>query len=344
MKNKSFITMIIVGLAGLSACNSSSSSTIPSLTLYTDRHYDTDQALYDAFTLETGIHVNVLKLESDPLITRLQNEGVATPADLVFLADAGRLGKTKALDLLQPITSEIIPSLVDESLRDDDVYWVGLTKRARVLVYSKERVDPSTLSTYEALATPAFAGKIVTRPSSHVYNQSLVSSLIELNGPEVTATWLEGLVSNFARTPSGNDRDQARAVHAGIADIAIMNTYYLGRMLESTDVAEQAAAQSVDVFFPNQDTTGTHINVSGIGVTATSSNQVAAEQLIAFLLNESSQRSFADANFEYPVRDTVPPHELLSSWGSFRSQDVSLSTYYDNANQAYQLMIQAGWN
>lgn len=344
MNRNMFITMIVVSVLGLSSCNPTNSTTVTSLTLYTDRHYDTDQALYDAFTLETGIQINVLKLDSDPLLTRLQNEGEATPADLVFLADAGRLGKAKALNLLQPMVSISIPDLVEDSLQDVDQYWVALTKRARVIVYSKDRVDPSTLSTYEALSTPEYAGKVVTRTSSHVYNQSLVASLIELHGVEATQSWLTGLVQNFARTPSGNDRDQAKAVHAGIADLAIMNTYYLGRMLESTDPAEKAAAESVSVFFPNQATTGTHINVSGIGITSSTTKREAAEQLIEFLLSDTSQRSFADANYEYPVRNSLAPHPLLASWGTFNSQEISLSTYFENASQAYQLMIAAGWN
>ena len=345
MKINAFVLpSLCIIVISLTACGTLSSQPVTALTLYTDRHYDTDQTLFDAFTFETGIQINVLKLESDPLITRLQNEGVATPADLVFLADAGRLGKAKALNLLQPIDSETIPNLIDVTYQDDDLHWIALTKRARVMVYSKARVNPSTLSTYEALATSAFEGKIVTRTSSHVYNQSLVASMIQLNGETATANWLQGLVNNFARTPSGNDRDQAKAIHAGIADIAIMNTYYLGRMLESSDVNEVAAAESVGVFFPNQSTTGTHINVSGMGLTAATKKQDAAEQFIAFLLSEPSQRAFADANFEYPVRDDVPPHTLLASWGEFNAQDVSLSSYYAYATQAYELMIQAGWN
>ncbi len=320
-----------------------------SVNVYTDRFYDTDQQLFDTFTAETGIQVNVLKLDADPLITRLEIEGEFTPADVVFIADAGRLGRAKAKDLFQPLQSNIVETLVPEHLQDEDNHWTALTKRARVLVYSKVRDLPQALSTYEALTDEVWFNRIVTRSSSHVYNQSLVAAMIEEVGEEATRLWIRGLVTNFAtrslnnKNPIGNDRDQAKDVHSGIADVAIMNTYYLGRMLQSTDPIEVTAAQSLGVFFPNQDSYGTHINVSGAGIAKFSKRAQAAKQLIEFLLSESSQRAFADANYEYPVVNGVPPHPLLSEWGTFHEQTVPLSKLASLSTLAFTLMTQEGW-
>jgi iron(III) transport system substrate-binding protein len=318
--------------------------------IYTDRFYDTDQQLFDVFTQQTGIQVNVLKLDADPLITRLEIEGEFSPADVVFIADAGRLGRAKAKDLFQPLQSNIVETLVPEHLQDEDNHWTALTKRARVLVYSKVRELPEALSTYEALTDEVWFGRIVTRSSRHVYNQSLVATMIEEVGEDATRLWIRGLVKNFAsrdgfgnKNPIGNDRDQAKAVYSGIADVAIMNTYYLGRMLNSTDAIEKAAAESVGVFFPNQETYGTHINVSGAGIAKHSKRPQAAKQLIEFLLSESSQRQFADANFEYPVVDNVAPHPLLQSWGTFTEQTVLLSKLAGLSTLAFTLMEEEGW-
>ena len=320
--------------------------------IYTDRHYETDQTLFDQFYAQTGIRVNVLKQDADPLITRLENERSFTSADLVFLADAGRLGKAKALDLLQPTLSEVITQTVPDHLQDSQSHWIGLTKRARVLVYHPDRVDPASLSTYEALIEPQWENRIVTRTSSNVYNQSLVAAMIAELGVDTTRAFTDGIVKNFAirdaltgnKNPAGNDRDQAKAVYAGTGDVAIMNTYYLGRMLYSSDPLEQAVAETVRVFFPNQDTYGTHVNVSGVGLSRYAKNKENALRLVDFLLLDSSQRSFANSNFEYPINPLLDPHPLLASWGTFKEQEVSLSNLYTYTTEAYQLMIASGWN
>ena len=345
-------TIVILPLLLVSVLAGCQGSTQRVINLYTDRHYDTDQALYDSFTEQTGIQVNILKLDADPLLTRLENEGDLSPADLVFLADAGRLGKAKALDLLQPTQSSFINEIVDDRYQDDDGHWVALTKRARVLVYHPDRVDTNELSTYEALTDSHMEGRVVTRSSSNVYNQSLVAAMIAEHGIEQTRLFTEGLVANFAvrdaltgsKNPSGNDRDQAKAVFAGIADVAIMNTYYLGRMLYSTDALEKEAAEALRVYFPNQATYGTHINVSGIGLTRHTSRKTDALALVEFLLSLTSQSSFASANFEYPIHPDANMHPLLTSWGSFHEQDVSLSSLYTYADDAFRLMIESGWN
>lgn len=314
-----------------------------SITLYSERHYDTDQLLYDEFTQLTGIKVNLVRDEADKLITRLQNEGEDTEADLLIIADAGRLGRAKSFDLLQPITSDILDQQVPENYRDPEKYWYGLTMRARVFVYHPDRVTPSELSTYEALTDATWAGRIITRTSTNIYNQSLMSSFIELWGEDQALEWAEGLANNFARDPEGNDRDQAKAVVSGVADLAIMNTYYIGRMLYSSDPQEVTVAQTIRVFFPNQETTGTHINVSGIGLVKYSEKTEYALKLIEFLTSETAQSSYANANFEYPVHPHVLPHALLQSWGTFVKQEIPLNVLSEHSTKATMLMNQAGW-
>jgi iron(III) transport system substrate-binding protein len=319
--------------------------------LYTDRHYDVDQELFDAFTLQTGIRVNVVKLDADPLLTRLETEGTSTDADLIFLADAGRLGRAKGKGLLKAFPDQPSLEVVPSYLKDIDQQWIGLTKRARILVYDPTRLQANQLSTYEALGEPNSTLKVAVRSSSHVYNQSLVASMIEQIGATATSTWIEGLVTHFAirdpftesTNPVGNDRDQAKAVYNDLADVAIMNSYYFGRMLYSEDDSEVRVAESLAVFFPNQATFGTHINISGVGLTKHGKRQANAVALLDFLLSSSSQKVFADGNFEYPVRDDVEPHPLLQSWGSFQEQTIALSTLYSNSQEAFQLMVAAGW-
>jgi iron(III) transport system substrate-binding protein len=319
--------------------------------LYTDRHYEIDQELFDAFTTETGIRVNVVKLDADPLLTRLETEGTSTDADLIFLADAGRLGRAKGKDLLKAFPNQPSLEVVPSYLKDNDQHWIGLTKRARILVYDPRRLQANQLSTYEALGQPDSTLRVAVRSSSHVYNQSLVASMIEQMGVTATSAWIEGLVNNFAirdpltgsTHPVGNDRDQAKAVYNQLADVAIMNSYYFGRMLFSEDISEVQVAESLAVYFPNQDTFGTHINISGVGLTKHGKRQANALALLDFLLSSSSQKTFADGNFEYPVRVDVDPHPLLQSWGSFKEQTISLSTLYSNNQEAFQIMVAAGW-
>lgn len=298
------------------------------LVIYTDRHYETDDAIYDAFTLETGIEVEILSASADELIQRIQSEGVNTPADLLFLTDVGRLERAVDENILAPVDESIL-SAVPDRYRHPEHYYTGVTKRARVFVYHPDRVDPLELSTYEALTDPSMRGRIVLRSSQNVYNQSLFASLIELNGEEAFDAWLSGLKDNLARRPAGNDRDQAKAVFAGEADIAIMNTYYMGKMAFSDDPYEREVAAALDVFFPNQDTTGTHVNITGLGLVRHADNPEAAEALMAYLLSENVQNVFASTNYEYPVIETATVHPYIDAWGNFNEQLINLSTLGD---------------
>lgn len=311
--------------------------------LYTDRHYDTDEELYKIFTEETGIKVNVVKGKADELIERLAREGQDTEADLLIAADAGRLHRAKEKELLQNISSEEVLKNVPENLRDIDNQWVGLTVRGRVLVYSKDRVNPSELSTYEDLTSDKWKGKILVRSSSNIYNQSLLASLIAIHGEEKAKEWAEGVLDNMAREPKGNDRAQATAVVAGEGDLAIMNTYYIGKMLNSSNPEEVKVAENVGVFFPDQDGTGTHINVSGVGLTKDAKNKENAIKFIEFLSDVKAQQQFAQSNYEYPVNPSVEASDLLKSWGEFKTQNINLSKLGELNTKAVEIFNEIGW-
>ena len=340
MKKLVFISVVLTMV--LAGCTLSPSST-EQLTLFTERHYDVDQQLYDRFFEETGIKVNVVSANADELMNRLATEGEDTAADVLMMADVGRLHVASERNLLQPVTSETLNVNIPENFRHPEGLWFGLTMRARILVYHPDRVDVSELSTYEALTEPQWQGRVVTRTSTNVYSQSLVASMIAINGVEATRTWIQGLVRNFAHSPRGNDRDQAKQVMNGEADVAIMNTYYMGRMLNSSDAFERDVAETLRVFFPNQTTTGTHINLSAAGVTKHAKNQANAIRFLEFLSGESAQGIFASANFEYPVNPRVEMDDLLKSWGAFNAQDINLALLGVHAAQAAILMDEEGW-
>ncbi|MGM8363862.1 Fe(3+) ABC transporter substrate-binding protein [Virgibacillus sp. W0181] len=313
------------------------------INLYTGRHYDTDDQLYEKFTEETGIKVNVIKGKDDELIARLEREGEASEADLFITADAGRLHRAKTKDLLQEVNSDTLNENIPDKYRDDDATWFGLTKRARVIAYHKDRVNPEDIQSYEDLTNDSLKDKVLIRSSENVYNQSLVASFIVLNGEEEAKNWAEGIVNNMARDPKGGDRDQAIAVVAGEGDVAVMNTYYLGLMLKGEDEEQVKAAEQLGVIFPNQDTTGTHVNISGIGLTSSSKNKENAIKFMEFLTTEEAQKVFSGANYEYPVNPAVEPAEVLKSWGEFKEQDIDLTELGENNEDAIKIMNEVGW-
>jgi iron(III) transport system substrate-binding protein len=310
--------------------------------VYNSRHYGSDEQLYSAFTQATGIKVNVVEGKHDELIQRLANEGANSPADLLITVDAGRLALAATQDLLQPVESPILKQAVPEHLRHPDNLWYGLSMRARVLVYAKERVDPASLSTYEALADPVFKGKVLSRSSNNVYTQSLVASILAADGPEQTLAWAKGVVDNFARPPEGGDTDQIRAVAAGQGDIAIANTYYMGQLLNSEKPEDRAAGEKVGVFFPNQKDRGTHVNISGAGVAKHAPHRDNAIKFLEYLVTDG-QRYFADVNYEYPVNSEIKPHPTLAAFGDFEQDTLNASVYGENSAEAVKLMDQAGW-
>lgn len=327
----------------LTACQFGEEQGDKVVTVYSERHYDTDQILYDKFEEETGIKVNVVKANADELMNRLEVEGEDTEADLLVIADAGRLHLAKEMGLLKAATSDVLEANIPQNYRDLDNYWFGLTMRARIMVFNPETVNVEDLSTYEDLANDVWANKVVIRSSSNIYNQSLIASLIEINGEQATREFISGFVDNFARDPEGNDRDQAKAVVAGTADIAVINSYYMGKMANSTDPYEVEVYNALEIFFPNQDTTGTHVNVSAAGITANADDTEYALQLLEFLSGEYAQGIYAEANYEYPVNPNVQPSELLQSWGTFTAQDISLTALGEHNSLAAIIMDEEGW-
>lgn len=311
--------------------------------IYTDRHYDTDQELYDKFTSETGIGVNVVKAGSDELLERLAAEGEETSADLIITSDVGRLYRANENGLTKITSSDIIKSNVDSKYIDEQDRFVALTMRARIIAYSLDRVDPSALSTYEDLTDERWSGKVLVRSSSNIYNQSLLASFIELNGEEQAEKWASAMLSSMARDPEGNDRDQMKAVVAGEGDLAIVNTYYLGKLLNSSDPIEVEVGSKIGVFFPNQETNGTHINISGASLTKYGKNSENAIKLLEFLTGEAAQYQYANANFEYPVNPNVEPSDLLKGWGEFKVQDIQLSKLGELNGKAVEIFNKVGW-
>jgi len=310
--------------------------------VYTQRHYDTDQKLYDQFTDATGIEVNVVKAKADELIQRLKAEGDRSEADVFMTVDVGRMNRASEADLLQSVESETLEKQVPGEYQGDENEWFGLTKRGRVIVYAKDRINPDELSTYEDLADPKWKDLIVVRSSTNSYNVALIASMIEAHGKEKTEEWIQGLVDNFARQPKGNDRDQMRAVAAGEADLAIVNTYYLG-LLANGNEEDQEVAEKLAVFFPNQDGRGTHINLSAAAVTKAAPNKENAVKLIEFLTAAEAQQTLANANFEYPVNPEVEPAGIVQSWGEFEEDAEGLKTMGQHESEALKAADRAGW-
>jgi len=313
------------------------------VTVYTHRHYPADKQLFAQFELETGIKVNVVNAKADELIQKMSIEGEQSPADVLITVDAGRLVRAKNKGLLQSVTSETLKTIVPAHLRDIDNQWFSLTKRARVVVYNKDRVKPESLSSYDALIHKQWLKKVLIRSSSNIYNQSLLASIIANEGEEKATEWAKGMVANMARSPKGNDRDQVKAVVAGEGDIAVVNTYYIGKLLNSKNPDEVKAGEGVGVFFPNQETNGTHINVSGAGVAKYAPHKDNAIKFIEFLVSEASQKVFAEANYEYPVNRKVIPSELLQSWGTFKEDTLSLQKLGENNKKAVLIFDTIGW-
>ncbi len=313
------------------------------INVYTHRHYEADQELFKKFEDQTGIKVNVINASADELIQKMNMEGAQSPADVLITVDAGRLTRAKDQGLLQPIQSEILENNIPSHLKDPDNHWFGITKRARIIAYSLDRVSPDQLSTYEDLASDKWKNKLLIRSSGNIYNQSLLASIIVNNGEEEARRWTQAIVNNMARAPKGSDRDQVKAVVAGEGDLAIVNSYYIGQMLNSSDPEEVATAKKIGLFFPNQDGRGTHINVSGAGVAKYAPNKENAVKFIEFLVSEEAQRIFSHSNYEYSVLPAVKSEGLLHEWGEFKEDELTLSKLGENNKKAVLIFDEAGW-
>lgn len=342
--------IFLIALAAFSACKNDNNKTGSTsageenvVNVYTHRHYAADQVLFKQFEETTRIKVNVINASADELIQKMSIEGAQSPADVLITVDAGRLTRAKDQNLLQPIESEILNRSIAPHLKDSENYWFGLTKRARIIAYAKDRVDSTDLSSYEDLASDKWKGRILIRSSENIYNQSLLASLIVNNGEVEAREWAEAMVGNMARSPKGNDRDQVKAVVGGEGDIAIVNTYYIGNMLNSDNPEEVKAAEAVGIFFPNQEGRGTHINVSGAGVARYAPNKENAIKFIEFLISKEAQEVFANSNYEYPVNPIVKPAPLLQEWGEFKEDSLTLSKLGEFNKKAVLIFDEAGW-
>ena len=311
--------------------------------IYSARQEALIKPLLDKFSEQTAVKVNLVTGKGDALLTRLINEGENSPADILLTVDAGRLYRAQQANVLKPIDFSSIGNLVPDNLKSSDNMWVGLSIRARVIIYSKDRVSAEDLDSYESLADEQWSGRICIRSSSNIYNQSMVAGMIAQNGLEKTEQWLQGFTANFARKPAGGDRDQIKAVAAGECDVAVANSYYLGHMLNSSDESQRSAAEKVSLFWPNQKDRGTHINISGAGITTSSKNTLNAEKLIAFLASDESQRWYAEKNNEFPIRENVEISPILQSWGPFRADKINVTQLGEYNSEAIKAMDRAGW-
>ena len=313
--------------------------------LYSQRHYSVDELQYENFTKLTGIKVNVIKANADELIERLKNEGDKSPADLFISVDAGKLQRAADLNLLQKVSNSTINTNVSKDLIDINGYWTPITYRARIIVYSNDRVNKSDLSTYEDLANEKWKGRILVRSSSNAYNQALMSSIVANLGSDVANDWSEGVVKNFARDPKGSDRDQVKAIAAGQGDIAIVNSYYIGLLLSSQKEEELDAGRSVSVFFPNQgdNERGSHINVSGIGLAKYSPNKENAIKLMEYLTSEEAQNTYVNNSYEYAANPNVKPSKIVQEWGTFKTDKLDLNMLGKFREEAIRIFDKTGW-
>jgi iron(III) transport system substrate-binding protein len=317
------------------------------LNLYSARHYQTDEALYDNFTKATGIKINRVDADDAGILARLQAEGSASPADVILLVDAARLWRGEREGLFQPVKSAVLEQRVPAQFRGGDAgqgaQWFGLSTRARFIVYDKTRLKAADVDSYEKLAAPALKGQFCVRSGSHPYNLSLFGSVLEHLGPQKTEEWLKGLVANMPRAPKGGDTDQIKAVASGECGVALTNSYYYARLLRSTKAEDKAVMEKVGVVFPNQSTWGTHVNVAGAAVARHAKNRAAAVQFLEYLASDQAQRYFADGNNEYPVVAGLAPNAALASLGTFKAETVPIAQVGANTALVQQMLDRVGF-
>ena len=334
-----FVASLIFTLSGQSVASE--------VNVYTSRHYDSDEKIYTDFKNLTGIKVNIISGKGKALMERLRLEGKNSPADLFITSDAGNLWKIQKDGMFKEILSEKVKKTVPKNFRGPNNEWVGIAKRSRVIFYNSERVTDLEIKniTYEDLADPRWKGRLVVRSSGNIYNQSLVASLISNIGIERTEKWAKGIVKNFARKPQGNDRSQILAVANGEADIAIANTYYIGLMLSGEKGVEQKnAAEKVSMIFPGQADTGTHINISGVGILKNAPNTSNAEKLIEYLLTDKVQKHIIDNTYEYSIKSNIMPNKIIAEFGlNFKTDETYASEFGKFNAEAVRLMDRAGW-
>lgn len=339
---KSLATAVLVGAATVAGAQQ------PVLNLYSARHYQTDEALYEDFTRATGIRINRIDGDDNGILSRLKSEGAASPADVVLLVDASRLWRAEAEGLFQPVKSDLLAQRIPATLRSEDKgqgsAWFGFSTRARVIVYDKLRVQRQAVDTYEKLAAPANKGLLCTRSGSHPYNLSLFGAMLQHLGPKQTEAWLQGMVDNMARPPKGGDTDQIRAVASGECGVAISNSYYLARLMRSTKPEDRAVVEKVGVVFPNQADHGSHVNVAGGAMARHAKNREAAVKFLEYLASDSAQRHFAEGNNEWPVVASLrTQNPALQALGDFKAESVPVSVMGGNQAEIQRMLDRVGY-
>ena len=347
MTKYALTALALAGLAVLPGCAQEAQDGAAPVTgevnIYSSRHYDTDLALYEDFTKQTGIKVNRIEADADALIERIQSEGEFSPADLLITVDAGRLWRAEEAGILAPVGSQVLAERLPANLRHPEGLWFGLSTRARIIIYDKAKGAPEGLANYADLADPKFKGQICMRSSSNIYNISLLSSIIAHKGAAEAEKWAKGVVANFKQAPQGNDTAMIEAVAAGQCRISLVNTYYLARYAGG-EAKEKAMFDKVGVIFPDQSGTGTHVNVSGAGLVKTSPNRENAVKFLEYLTSESAQRYFADGNNEYPAAIGLKANSAVEQLGSFKADTLSVATIGKGQADAVKIFDRAGWN
>ena len=346
MMCKSVLTRgtIFSAMLGAAVLTAGSFATAAEVNLYSSRQPYLMKPLLDAFTKESGVTVNMVYLKKG-MLERLKSEGVNSPADLILATDIGNLHNHDKAGLLQPVSSATLSANIPPQYRHPEGRWFGLTARARVIFASKTRVRPGEVSTYEDLADPKMKGRVCIRSGKHVYNVSLLAAIVVAKGADAAKEWAKGVKANLARKPQGNDRSQVKAVYEGECDVAVGNTYYMGKMATNEkDPVQKEWAKSVNIIFPNQNGRGAHVNISGAGVTKSAKNKANAIKLIEFLSGDTAQKIYAEANFEYPVKEGVALHPMVASWGKFKADKAYLSKIASERTTASKLVDQVAFN
>ena len=312
--------------------------------LYSARHYQTDEALYSNFTKATGIKINRIEGGEDALMERIRNEGLNSPADVLITVDVGRLWRADEMGLFAPVKSKLLESRIPANYRDPNGHWFGFSTRARFIAYNKDKINPAELKTYEDLADPKYKGRICTRSASHVYNLSLMGSIIGALGEEKAEAWAKGVAANLARSPKGGDTDQLHAVAAGECDIALSNTYYYVRMMRSDKPEDRKQIEKIGVIWPNQGGRGTHVNISGGGMLKYAPHQAAAVKFLEYLADNQAQIYFADGNNEWPVVPGVPTNNpALKALGTFKADAINIAVIGRNQPLAQKIFDRVGY-
>ena len=314
------------------------------LNVYSARHYQTDEQLYGDFSRQTGVKINRIELGDEPLLERMKSEGDKSPADVVLLVDATRLYRAQKDGLFQPVQSKVLTERIPAEFRAGDNSWFGFSNRARIIVYNKENVDPKDVQTYESLADPKNKGKVCTRSGSHPYNLSLFGAMIEHHGIEKTETWLKGVVDNMARSPKGGDTDQINAVASGECGVALSNSYYLVRLMRSDKPADKEVVSKVGMVWPNQATTGVHMNLAGGAVARYAPHKAIAVQFLEYLASDQAQAYFANGNNEWPTVSTADTgNDVLASLGKFKADKMPTDKMAARSADAQKLLDKVGY-